>query len=46
VKNVWQSSDHHMLPAPLPGVRSNKNLAFDSRLSITVIELCKPSTRC
>jgi hypothetical protein len=29
----------------LPGVRKDMNLAYDSRLSITLIGLCEPSTR-
>jgi hypothetical protein len=34
-----------MLPAILPSVRSDTNLAYDSRLSITLIGLCELSTR-
>jgi hypothetical protein len=40
-----ETSDHHILPAVLPGVRSDTNLAYNSRLSITLVGLCEPSIR-
>jgi hypothetical protein len=44
-RKIYRSSDYYMLPAMLPGVRSETNLAYDRRLSITLIGLCEPLTR-